>query len=58
MPRLTISLPDELRRGQQQGNGQSQTEGSSRQLGSGIEGADEWSQRLVRWLDCWASNDD
>jgi hypothetical protein len=58
MPRLTISLPDELRRGQQQGDTRSQTGRSSRRLGSGIEGADETSQQLIRWLDCWASSDD
>jgi hypothetical protein len=58
MPRLSISLPDELRRDQRGWTGESEGEGSSQPLGSGVEGADERSQRLVRWLDCWANSDD
>jgi hypothetical protein len=56
MPRLTITLPDELRRGQQGETGSHDR--SSRRLGSGIEGADERSQQVVRWLECWANSDD
>jgi len=53
MPRLTISLPDDLRRDEPRG---SDTE--SRPLGAGIEGADEMSQHFDRWLSCWAKSDD
>ena len=58
MPRLTISLPDELRRDQQGWTGESQADDSSRRLGSGIEGVDERTKRFVRWLECWANSGD
>lgn len=57
MPRLTISLPDELRRDQRNGERESQAERSSRRLGSGLEGADNRSQKLLRWFACWAGDD-
>jgi len=52
MPRLTISLPDDLRREDPSGAD------SSRPLGAGIEGADEVSQHFDRWLSCWARSDE
>ena len=58
MPRLTISLPDELRRDQHGWERQSEIDESSRRLESGIDGADERTEQLVRWLDCWANSDD
>ncbi len=53
MPRLTISLPDDLRRDKP-----SSSDAASRPLGAGIEGADEVSQQVDRWLSCWAKSDD
>jgi hypothetical protein len=53
MPRLTITLPEELR----VGRGESRTD-SSRRLGSGIEGCDRTTQRVVRWVRCWAGKEE
>jgi hypothetical protein len=52
MPRLRISLPEGLRGEEPRGAE------SSRPLGAGIEGADEVSQQVDRWLSCWAQSDE
>jgi hypothetical protein len=54
MSRLRISLPDELRHDRRGTERRPGAETTSRRLGSGIEGADDTSRKIIRWLDCWA----
>jgi hypothetical protein len=54
MPRLRIELPAEL--GNVGGNQRRRGENRSRPLGAGLEGADDRTQRVLRWYDCWAKS--
>lgn len=55
MPQLRIELPTDL--GNTGGSRRRHGGNRSRPLGAGLEAADDRTQHVLRWHDCWANNE-